>query len=262
MLSSEGNRKIMAEKTEHRTVDFKVKRQADPESTSHYDNFKVPYEAGMNVISLLMATRQYPQTTEGKATEPVSFECACLEEVCGSCTMVINGKVRQACTALVDQLPSPITIEPMSKFPVQRDLIVDRSRMFDALKKVKAWIDIDGIYELGEGPRVLPSVQEENYVLSRCMTCGCCLEVCPQWTNDGGFIGAQAISQAVLFNAHPNGASLKPERTHALIENGLNNCGNAQECVKACPKEIPLTDSIARANREATEFMITDLLRQ
>jgi succinate dehydrogenase / fumarate reductase iron-sulfur subunit len=251
----------MSKRSETQTVKFKVKRQADPESKPHYENFEVPYEDDMNVISLLMATRQYPHTTDGNATQPVSFECSCLEEVCGSCTMVINGKVRQACTALVDNLPQPITLEPMSKFPVQRDLLVDRSRMFDALKKVKAWIAIDGIYDLGEGQRVLPEVQEENYILSRCMTCGCCLEVCPQWTNEGGFIGAQAISQAVLFNAHPSGASLKKDRTHALIENGLNNCGNAQECVKACPKEIPLTDSIARANREATEVMIHDLLR-
>jgi succinate dehydrogenase / fumarate reductase iron-sulfur subunit len=93
------------------------------------------------------------------------------------------------------------------------------------------------------------------------MTCGCCLEVCPQWTNDNGFIGAQAISQAVLFNSHPNGASLKNDRTQALIDNGLADCGNAQACVKACPKEIPLTDSIARANRMATGHSISEILR-
>lgn len=238
--------------SDSKTVKFKVKRQDEPTSQPYYDEFAVPLEEGMNVISLLMATRQYPQTTDGQATKPVSFECSCLEEVCGSCTMVINGKVRQACTALVEKLPQPITLEPMSKFPVQRDLLVDRSRMFDALKQVKAWIAVDGIYDLGEGPKVLPEIQEENYVLSRCMTCGCCLEACPQWTNDGGFIGAQAISQAVLFNSHPNGASLNSDRVQGLIDNGLADCGNAQECVKACPKEIPLTDSIAKANRQAT----------
>ncbi|MCE2929712.1 MAG: succinate dehydrogenase iron-sulfur subunit [Candidatus Caenarcaniphilales bacterium] len=251
----------MAEKIQGKTVNFKVKRQKDQESKSYYENFEVPYEQGMNVISILMATKQFPQTQEGTATEPVCYESGCLEEVCGSCTMVINGKVRQACSAIVDNLEQPITIEPMSKFPVQRDLIVDRSNMFEALKKVKAWIAIDGIYDLGDGPKVLPEIQEENYILSRCMTCGCCLEVCPQWTNDNGFIGAQAISQAVLFNSHPNGASLKNDRTQALIENGLADCGNAQACVKACPKEIPLTDSIARANRMATGHSISEILR-
>ena len=242
------------------TVKFKVKRQDEQDSKPYYDFFKVPYEAGMNVISLLMATKAEPVTKDGKKTTPVCYESACLEEVCGSCTMVINNKVQQACTALVDKLEQPIQIEPMSKFPVKRDLVVDRSVMFNNLKKVKAWIDTDGIYDLGEGPKVNPRDQEQNYLLSRCMTCGCCLEVCPQWTYDNSFIGAQAISQAVLFNSHPNGQSTKGERTDALMNNGLNNCGNAQECVKACPKEIPLTESISRANREATQHSINSLL--
>ena len=66
--------------------------------------------------------------------------------------MLVNGKVRQSCTALVDNLKQPIVLEPMSKFPVVRDLQVDRTRMFDNLKKVKAWIDIDGTHNVGEGP--------------------------------------------------------------------------------------------------------------
>ena len=245
---------------ETKTVTFEVKRQDSPDTKPYNDKFEVPYQQGMNVISLLMATRQFPKTCAGKETTPVSYESGCLEEVCGACTMVINGKVQQACTALVDKLSHPIKIEPMSKFPVKRDLVVDRSNMFENLKKVKAGIKVDGIYDLDAGPRVLPQVQEENYTLSRCMTCGCCLEACPQWTNDNGFIGPQAISQVVLFNSHPNGQSLKEDRTQALIDNGLNDCGNAQECVKACPKEIPLTTSIARANREATAHSIKSLL--
>lgn len=245
-----------------KTIKFSVKRQNSPNENSFNDEFEVPYEEGMNVISLLMATKEHCTNTKGEHTTPVCYESACLEEVCGSCTMVINGKVQQACTALVDKLDHPIKIEPMSKFPVKRDLVVDRSIMFENLKKVNAWVEVDGIYDLGEGPAVNPRIQEQNYLLSRCMTCGCCLEVCPQWTNENNFIGAQAISQAVLFNSHPNAQSTKATRTEALMENGLNDCGNAQECVKACPKEIPLTESIARANREATTHSITSLLSE
>lgn len=72
----------------------------------------------------------------------------CLEEVCGACSMVINGRARQSCSAIVDQLEQPIRLEPMSTFPVIRDLQVDRSRMFDNLKRMKAWIPIDGTYDL------------------------------------------------------------------------------------------------------------------
>ena len=89
--------------------------------------------ANHNVISMLMEIRRNPVTRQGKRVAPVVFHANCLEEVCGSCTMVINGRVRQACTQLAEGLNRPATIEPMSKFPVIRDLWVDRSKMFDAL---------------------------------------------------------------------------------------------------------------------------------
>jgi succinate dehydrogenase / fumarate reductase iron-sulfur subunit len=42
-----------------------------------------------------------------------------------------------------------MALEPMSKFPVVRDLWVDRSRLFHNLQRVKAWVPIDGTYEPG-----------------------------------------------------------------------------------------------------------------
>jgi succinate dehydrogenase / fumarate reductase iron-sulfur subunit len=159
-----------------------------------------------------------------------------------------------ACSALVDQLEQPIRIEPMSKFPVVRDLAVDRQFMFESLKRVKAWIPIDGTYDLGEGPRVAPETQEKAYKLSTCISCGSCLEVCPQvtGTSAGDFVGAAIISQVRLFNMHPTGAMHADERIGALMQpGGVHDCANAQNCVKACPKEIPLTESIAEVNRQA-----------
>ena len=58
-------------------------------------------------------------------------------------------QTRQSCSAIVDQLEQPIKLEPMSTFPVIRDLQVDRTRMFDNLKRMKAWVPIDGTYDLG-----------------------------------------------------------------------------------------------------------------
>ena len=101
---------------------------------------------------MLMEIRRNPVTRQGKRVAPVVFDANCLEEVCGSCTMVINGRVRQACSQLAENLDGPVTVEPMSKFPVIRDLWVDRSKMFEALKKAHAWIPIDGTYDLGAGP--------------------------------------------------------------------------------------------------------------
>lgn len=190
---------------------------------------------------------------KGEKTTPVFWEMGCLEEVCGACSMVINGTPQQSCTALVDQLEQPIKLEPMTTFPVVRDLAVDRSRMFDSLKKVKAWVPIDGTYDLGPGPRMAESKRQWAYELSKCMTCGVCLEACPNVNDRNDFIGPAPLSQVRLFNAHPTGEMHKAERMDAsLTEGGLQDCGNSQNCVKVCPKGIPLTTSIAAVNREAT----------
>jgi len=178
--------------------------------------------------------------------------------------MLINGKARQSCSALIDEMldgGQPITLEPMSKFPVVRDLMVDRSRMFDLLIKAKAWVPIDGTHHLGLGPPEPPEAQDVRYALSRCMTCGCCLEVCPQITPLSKFIGAAAISQVRLFNMHPTGVMHARERLEALMgEGGIADCGNAQNCVHACPKEIPLTESIAAVGRQTTAYALKRLL--
>ena len=74
-----------------------------------------------------------------------------------------------------------IRLEPLSKFPVVRDLAVDRRVLFENLKLVKAWVPIDGTYDLGPGPRLTMQEQEAAYPLSRCISCCCCMEVCPQF---------------------------------------------------------------------------------
>ena len=246
---------------ETRSIRVRVKRQESAEAKPFWEEFEIPYKAKHNIISVLMEIRRNPVTREGKPTTPVVWESSCLEEVCGACTMLVNGHVRQSCTALVDQLEQPITLEPMTKFPVVRDLQVDRTRMFEALKKARTWIPIDGTYDLGPGPRISAETQEFAYKLSRCMTCGCCLEVCPQYNDKTAFMGASTMAQVVLFNMHPTGAMNKDERLEVMMgEGGVAECGNAQNCVQVCPKEIPLTTAIGELGRETTVKAIKDLL--
>lgn len=265
------------------TFQVRVLRQAEPGAGSYWERHAVERESDMNVISVLQRIAAQARTTTGEPVAPVAWECNCLEEVCGACTMLVNGRTRQACTALVDRLleehPGEIELRPMSKFPVIRDLVVNRARLFHALQKVKAWIPVDGYYDMGASPRVSDEEQQQAYPLSQCMSCGCCLEACPQYTkietirrdgesdqdfaareraaHDHAFVGAHAISQVMLFNAHPTGRMQAGQRLDALTaEGGIQVCGNAQNCVAVCPKEIPLTTSIARAGRAATVHAI------
>src|SRR6201993_284074 len=236
------------------TIKVEIKRQSNPDAPATTEKFEVPYRPGMNITSLLGEIALNPVDVSGRATTPITYDSNCLEEICGSCAMLINGKARMACSALVDKLEQPIKLEPFSKFPVVRDLAVDRHFMFESLKRVKAWIPIDGTYDLGEGPRMAPETQEKAYKLSTCISCGSCLEVCPQvtGTKQGDFVGAAIISQVRLFNMHPTGAMHAHERITALMQpGGVQDCANAQNCVQACPKNIPLTESIADVNRQA-----------
>lgn len=250
-----------SEKTMPQSVRIRVQRQDNRASRPYEQEFEVPYRPQMNVISVLQEIAANPVTVEGEKTTPVVWDCNCLEEVCGACSMVINGRVRQACTALVDHLlrEAPrIELRPMSKFPVIRDLFVDRTRMFEALRKVRAWIPVDTYGHLGGGPTISPEIHDLRYPLSRCMTCGCCLEVCPQVNDHSDFIGPQAIAQAALFNLHPVGAMSAAERLEPLMgKGGITDCGNAQNCVKACPKQVPLTWAIGRIGRDTTTYAIS-----
>ncbi len=268
---------------EPRTFDVRVLRQDAPGEASYWERHRVEHEPDMNMTSVLQRIAASSRTADGRAVAPVAYDCNCLEEVCGACTMVINGRVRQACTALVDRLlednPAEIELRPMSKFPVIRDLLVSRARLFRALEKVKAWLPVDGYYDMGGGPRQSADEQLEAYPLYTCMSCGCCLEACPQYTKvevtrredeseaefaarqrgefDKQFVGAHAISQVQYYNSHPTGKMQKDDRLEALTSvGGIQDCGNAQNCVAVCPKEIPLTTSIGRQGRATTLYKL------
>src|SRR6202167_1154385 len=245
-----------------KSVLFKIKRQPTPDAKPLWEDFEIPYKPNMNVTSALMEIAANPVTRDGNQTTPVTYDSNCLEEICGSCAMLINGRARMACSALLDHLEKPIKLEPFSKFPVVRDLAVDRSVLFENLKKVKAWVPVDGSYDLGSGPRQSAQMQEEAYPQSRCISCCCCMEACPQFNDKTGFVGAATISQVRLFNTHPTGQALKADRLHALMgDGGIQECGYAQNCVEVCPKDIPLTKSIADVGGQVMWQAVKDLFR-
>src|SRR5215472_1426535 len=164
--------------------------------------------------------------------------------------------------AVWENFEQPIKVEPLSKFPLVRDLQVDRSVLFENLMRVKAWVPVDGTYDLGSGPRVYPQQQEANYPLSNCISCTCCMEVCPQFNDATGFVGAATIAQVKLFNNHPTGKVFKEDRLRALAgDGGIQECGYAQNCVEVCPKSIPLTDAIADVGRDVVVQKVKDWLR-
>mgnify|MGYP001756643400 FL=1 len=227
-------------------------------SNQYWEEFKVGITSFSNVISVLMHIQSSPKNIHGKTTTPVAWEQGCLEEVCGSCSMLINGRPRQACSAIIENIIEEtgsrvITLAPFTKYPLIRDLVVDRNKMFNDLLKAHAWIDADGSVSREFGPKINPNKQETMYTLSTCMTCGCCTESCPQIHQKSKFVGPAVVSQVRLFNLNPTGKGMKKERLdNMMTEGGISGCGNSQNCVQVCPKKIPLTESIAAMGRDTT----------
>lgn len=222
----------------------------------YWEEFELERKPFYNFTSALMDIQKNPINTKGERVTPIAWEQGCLEVVCGSCSMLINGRPVQGCVVLVDKVleasgGNTITLAPFTTYPLIKDLVVDRTEMFENLKKIGAWVEVDNSLDKGFGPNIDPKVQEERYILSTCISCGCCNEACPQMNKNSKFVGPAVISQVRLFNNHPVGKLTAKERLMPLMEEGgVTDCGNAQNCVQVCPKDIPLTESIALMGRK------------
>lgn len=245
---------------------FTLKIYRGTPKNQYWEEFELDVKPFYNITSALMDIQKNPINKKGERVTPVAWEQGCLEVVCGSCSMLVNSRPVQSCVVLVEKVlqasgSNIITLAPFTTYPLIKDLVVDRSEMFDNLKKIQAWVEVDNALDKGFGPKIDPKVQEQRYVLSTCISCGCCNEACPQMNSRSKFLGPAIISQARLFNAHPVGKLTAKERLGPLMEEGgVTDCGNAQNCVQVCPKDIPLTESISMMGRKVAGQAIRSLL--
>lgn len=252
--------KSMGEKT------FTLKIYRGTPGKQYWEEFLLERKPFYNITSALMDIQKNPINKKGKRVTPVVWEQGCLEIVCGSCSFLVNSRPMQGCGVLIEQVlqeskSDTITLAPFALYPLVRDLVVNRNEMFENLKKIKAWIEVDDALDKGFGPKISPDVQEERYILSTCISCGCCNEACPQMNPRSKFLGPAIISQVRLFNSHPVGKMTAKERLRPMMEEGgVTDCGNAQNCVQVCPKNIPLTESISLIGRKTAMQAIRSLL--
>ena len=122
----------------------KIKRQHTPDSATYWQSFS--YNGPLHVtVSAVLDAINYTDDVldiEGKPTTRVRWECSCLQAVCGGCAMIINGVPALACNTFVDEVTkTDLVLEPLSKFPVIADLMVDRSIIYENLNNAKAYIE-------------------------------------------------------------------------------------------------------------------------
>lgn len=250
----------------------RVRRQDSPTDTrsSRWEEFELPWRPGLSVHDCLEAIERDPRTARGERVRPPAWDASCVEGRCGACTMLVNGRPRQACVTLVDPLmleknAASLELAPLSKFPVQRDLVVDRSSARAALRRVKAWVELDR-----EPPEPTAGSSNKRLALaptaeasSPCIGCAACLEACPEVHAGSLFVGAASIHEAKLAVDVQAGSSAADERLDALMgPGGVAECGKSQNCVEVCPASLPLDESIATVARATTKRLFGAWLRK
>ena len=221
----------------------KIKRQETKDSEPYWQSFIYNGDKNTTVSAMLDAINYTDDLfdAEGKPARRIRWECSCQQKMCGACAMVINGVPGLACESFLSSIPGEeLTLEPLSKFPVLSDLIVDRSIISENLKN-------SAIY-LGEYRKARPKEYKQLYSTARCLKCGLCLEVCPNYGRGEYFFGANFANESYLMAGQTadRGAEIKA----AYAEHFARGCSKALSCVKVCPMEIDTLSSIARMNRK------------
>ena len=164
---------------------IRIKRQENPQASPCWQEFSFEGSADTSIASVLNELNHRSPLCEksGTVVSPIAWECGCMIRKCGACAMRINGLPRLACSVFLrDCKGSVVTLEPLSKFPLVKDLVVDRSVIFEALKRTKLWLEGDAFQT--------SYTHSQRYRSAKCLLCGCCLEVCPNFDPNSEFAGA------------------------------------------------------------------------
>lgn len=188
------------------------------------------YESGEPHVTVATALRalneRNPLTDmDGNPAAEIQWECNCLQKKCGACAMLVNGLPMLACDAnLEDDFRETIELAPLSKFPIVEDLIVDRKVMFDNLKKMQVCLD----------GRAGVNAPAEALAASGCLQCGCCLEICVNFTPENEFVGtAGMVPMARLLSELPQAQKQRAKEAYQKYFSA--GCDHFNACHQICP---------------------------
>lgn len=237
-------------------VKLKVWRQKDANSAGEFKEYESPeLNANMSFLEMLDVVND-ELTIKGE--EPIAFDHDCREGICGTCSLVINGKPHgphravATCQTYMRNFSDGdvITVEPFRarSFPVIKDLIVDRSA-FDRIMQAGGFISVRTGSACDANALPVPKQTADLAMdAAACIGCGACVAACK---NGSAMLFVSAkVSQ---FGLLPQGQPERDQRVLAMVkqmdEEGFGNCTNYYECSAVCPKLIS-HEFIARMNRD------------
>lgn len=220
------------------TIEISVKRQKSKDEKPYIQKFIYTGDENLTVADWLTEVNQ----KEAKK-DRIAWECGCLEKKCGACAMLVNGYPMLACSAFLKKVVKrgKIVLEPFHKFPLVRDLMVDRSTIFDTMKRMKIWMSEKDASDYSWN-------HELQYQAGQCLQCGCCLEVCPNFLAGKDFAGAVAMVEAYRAMEQNDWGDHRDEMKKEYQKHFFAYCGQSFSCKAVCPQKLPLDDIQARAN--------------
>ena len=225
-----------------KTKTLSVLRHKKGGESSYFEDFRVEVTSEFDtVLSALkrINSASIVANAKGEVTTPIAYESSCNQKKCGACAMVVNGRPSLGCASFLSKLPDNIRIEPLRKFKVVEDLIVDRSILFENLKTLNLWLE--------EEAKTKDKRRELNYRASECIQCGLCLEVCPNFVPNGSFFGMNSVvlSARLLTELSPE----ERKRIAKLYDiHCYRGCAKSLACKNVCPRHIKTDEMLVNAN--------------
>ena len=219
-----------------------ILRHKKNEDKSYVQKFEYQYDDEKQTVATMLNNLNLIddlKDIDGNPADKIAFKQSCLQKKCGACAMLINGKPGLACARRLADYGDHIRLEPLKKFPLVEDLIVDRGIMSENLKMMEVYLKGEAL--------VNEKRNELSYEASRCLQCGCCLEVCPNYMANNGFTGmAGAMPLSRIIN-ELNKSDLK-EVSKTYNRYVYEGCGKSLACVDICPAGIRIEDLLVNSN--------------
>lgn len=238
----------MSEAKKPRTLKISILRfdPHDPEDFPHMETFEVEEAYGMTLYVVLNEIREHYDNS-------LMFDFVCRAGICGSCSMLVNGKPTLACRTLTSKLDENITLAPLPLFELIKDLSIYTGNWMRGLnERLETWIHdkeeelaFDKIEEKME-----PALADEIYELDRCVECGCCVAGCGTIQMRPDFVGAVGMNKIARYHLDPRDKR-SDEEYYELVgdEDGVFGCMTLLGCEDVCPKDLPLQSKIAYLRR-------------
>ena len=209
------------------TITLRIRRSED----GRFDEFQIPVQKWTTVLECILHAKH-------NQDHSVAVRYSCRQATCGSCGMRINGRPGLACFTKVSELNTDtITVEPMSNFPVIRDLAVKFERLFENHHKIQPYLD--GPKPETDKEHIQSPEELDRYIqFANCIKCGLCNSACPTMATDSTFMGPQALAQAYRYVADSRDAG-KDKRLRIIDDShGIWRCHFAGSCSQVCPKGV------------------------